>query len=119
MKFKQCSCGQGWDSRDAFIADPHVEVIGYQVDFSNLDEGLFLFNHLESSCRTTISVPARMFFDLYKGAIFPKRLTGASDCPGYCLRRGELRPCPAKCECAFVREILKTVSEWPKAAKGT
>ena len=114
MKFKKCSCGHGWDSRDEFMADPLIEVVGYQVDFEDLKEGLFLFNHLNSSCRTTISVSAKHFFDLYKGPIFPDRLVGGANCPGYCLRRGELRPCPAKCECAFVREILKTVSEWPK-----
>ena len=96
------------------MSDPTVEIIGYQVDFEDLREGFFLFNHLRDSCRTTISVSAKHFFDLYTGMVFRDRLMASPECPGYCLRQGELRPCPVKCECAFVREILKTVSEWPK-----
>jgi hypothetical protein len=32
--FKKCGpCGFEWDTLDAFLGDPEIEIIGYQVDF--------------------------------------------------------------------------------------
>jgi len=113
---KQCTCcGQLWRTRDAFLGDSQLEVVGYQVDFSDLLLGFFLFNHL--ACESTIAVPAGLFRDLYDGPVFSQRATGTEDCPGYCLRKSELASCPAKCECAYVREILQIVRRWPKTPR--
>lgn len=110
--FKQCTnCSTRWSSRPRFLADPDIEIIGYQVHFKRLEAGLFLFNH---SCKGTFSIRAKEFRDLYTGPVFTERATGGDDCPGYCLRKDELRSCPALCECAYVREILQIVVEWPK-----
>jgi len=113
---KQCTCcGHVWHTRDAFLGDPQLEVVGYQVDFSDLLLGFFLFNH--RTCESTIAVPAGLFRDLYDGPVFSQRATGTEDCPEYCLRKSELSPCPAKCECAYVREILQIVRRWPKTLR--
>lgn len=114
MNFRACSCGYEWRSRDNFMSDPQVEVIGYQVNFEHLQEGFFLFNHLTEGCKTTLAVPAGCFFDLHKGTVFKGHPTPAKECSGYCLRRENIAPCPIMCECAFVRDILQTVSKWPK-----
>ena len=59
---------------------------------------------------------AEKFMDMYDGPVFDEKLTGKPECPGYCLNKSELRRCPAKCECAFIREILeKIVSSLSKA----
>ena len=109
--FKKCPlCGFVWPSREDFISDPRVSLAGYQVNFSDLVAGLFLFNH---SCGTSMAVPAGQFQDLCNGPMFEEPLTGGEDCPGYCLRQDELRPCPAKCECAYVREIIQIIKNWP------
>jgi hypothetical protein len=111
--FKACAnCGFVWPSRAAFLADPALEVIGYQVNFEELRLGLFLFNH---TCRGTLSVAAGVFWDLYQGPIYKERATGGECCPGYCLFREELKACPAKCECAYVREILQILKSRPPA----
>lgn len=116
MAFKKCSaCGQEWDTREVFLSDPQVTTIGYQVSFMSLQAGCFLFNHARADCRTTLSVPAGAFFDLYEGAIYEERKAGSSECPGYCLNRDDLRACPVRCECAFVRELLQTIIKWPKS----
>lgn len=96
------------------MGDPMVKIIGYQVNFDDLQEGFFLFNHHIETCHTTLSVPAKVFFDLYKGVIFQGRLADTTECSGFCLHRDNLKVCPAKCECSFVREILQTVEKWPK-----
>lgn len=111
--FKQCpNCAQTWQNREEMLADPQVFIIGYQAHFQELEIGLFLFNH---SCGTTFSIEARRFIDLYNGPVFKERKTGSPDCMGYCLKRDCLQPCPAKCECAYVRELVQIVDRWPKS----
>jgi hypothetical protein len=113
---KRCTCcGHVWHTRDAFLGDPQLEVVGYQVDFVDLLLGLLLFNHL--TCGSTIAVPAGLFKNLYDGPIYSERATGTADCPKYCRYVSELEACRAKCECAYIREILQIVRQWPKAAK--
>ena len=63
--FKVCTlCGETWKSREAFLADPRVRVIGYQVHFQDLQTGMFLFNH--DACCTTLAIDASLFTDLYQ-----------------------------------------------------
>ena len=110
--FKHCDvCGKAWPIRGDFLADPEVDLVGYQVNFTDLVTGLLLFDH---DCGTTLAISALEFRDLYDGPIFRSRRTGEDDCPGYCLHTDELRPCPARCECAFVRDLLQIVGQWPK-----
>jgi len=110
--FKTCPvCKKVWKARNDFMDDPDVVIIGYQVHFKELTEGLFLFNH---SCNATLTVRAGAFSDLYAGPMFTTRLTGTDECPGYCLVEHELRPCPAKCDCAYAREIVQLIKTWPK-----
>jgi hypothetical protein len=105
--FKKCpNCGVEWSKRTSFLEDPALELIGYQVNFKELEAGLLLFNH---SCHSTLAVPAHQFADLYDGPIFAERATGSEECPEYCLHQDELRACPAQCECAYVREIIQVV----------
>ena len=107
--FKSCSaCGEGWSTREDFLDDPGISLIGYQANFVALEKGLFLFNH---SCQSTLSVEMRIFSDLYAGPVFEKRLTGSEGCAGYCLHRNNLRPCPAECECAYVRQVIALLSK--------
>jgi hypothetical protein len=111
-RFLQCTCCRAvWRTRDDFLADPEVKLVGYQVHFEELTAGLFLFNH---SCGTTLALEVEDFCGLYHGPVFRARATGGPNCKGYCQRRDELRVCPTECECAFVREILQMVRDWPK-----
>jgi hypothetical protein len=113
---KRCTCcGHVWPTRAALLGDPQLEIIGYQANFDDLLLGLLLFNH--SACGSTIAVPAELFRDLYDGPVYSQRATGTANCPAYCLRQSELAPCLAKCECAYVREILQIVRRWPKEIK--
>ena len=110
--FRTCPvCNKVWETRNDFLDDPDIELSGYQVHFKDLTEGLFLFNH---SCKNTLALKAGLFADLYDGPIFEEQLTGTEDCPEYCLKKHELRPCPNKCECAYVREIMQLIMAWPK-----
>jgi hypothetical protein len=116
-QFKVCpSCKFLWNERDSFLSDPKVRLVGYQVNFDDLERGLFLFNHEKSRCRTTLAIEARRFTDMYEGPVFRERLAGKeNECPGYCLYESQLQPCPSKCNCAYVRAVLQKVENWPKA----
>lgn len=107
--FKQCSgCNKKWANREEMLTDPEICLIGYQAHFEDLALGLFLFNH---SCKSTFSVLAGEFADMYKGPVFDKRLTGSESCPGYCLHEESLDPCSLECECAYVREIVQLLKK--------
>ncbi len=95
-------------SRDEFINDPGITLVGYQVDFNKLEAGFFLFNH---SCQDTLAVTVDNFKSMYSGPIFRERKTGGESCPGHCLHQDNLSPCPAKCECAFVRDIMQQLKK--------
>jgi hypothetical protein len=108
--FKMCSgCGHAWASREAFLADPEVTLVGYQAVMERLEAGYFLFNHLARDCGSTLSIRAGLFFDLYRGPVFAGCKFGGAECGGHCLHAQDLSPCPAECECAFVREVLQVV----------
>ena len=111
--FKTCSCRKTpWFSRDEFLDDSNIELVGYQVNFGDLVLGFFLFNH--ATCQSTIGIPAGHFKDLFDGPVFSECLAGSEQCPGYCLQRKVLHPCRARCEGAYVREIIQIVRDWPK-----
>jgi hypothetical protein len=110
--FKKCpKCSFQWARRLDFLQDPNLAPIGYQANFKSLAAGIFLFNH---DCKGTLAIPAKEFQDLYHGPIFKERATGSPECTEKCLHQADLTPCPAQCECAFVREILQVVNKWPK-----
>jgi hypothetical protein len=110
--FKRCpNCDYQWQERRQFLEDPGLRLLGYQVNYKKLTAGIFLFNH---ACRGTLAIAATDFSDLYDGPVFETCATGSALCPGHCLHEDDLEPCPAECECAFVRQILHIVDTWPK-----
>jgi hypothetical protein len=114
--FKICPhCAKAWPSRDVFLEDPGLELIGYQVDFEGIERGLFLFNHHD--CKTTLAIQAGSFKDLHHGPFFSERNTGSASCPGFCLKQQALEPCPAECAYAWVRDVLHIIRQWPKAGQ--
>jgi hypothetical protein len=118
--FKQCGfCRHLWTDREAFLADPLVELIGYKADLEDLALGLFFFNHSRGDCMTTLGIETGVFLDLYRGPRHREIKTGGSECPGYCTRVEELRPCPARCRNAFVREIVRLIRSDPLAEAST
>jgi len=112
--FKKCpTCGFQWADLDSFLDDPGVALVGYQVNLTQLEEGFLLFNH---SCGTTMSCKVGDFLDLRAGPILAKCAMGTEVCPGACLRPDDLSPCPAECECVFVRDIMRIIQEREKAS---
>jgi len=96
------------------MADPDLEMVGYQVHWEELELGLMYFNH---TCGTTLAIKVKDFSDLYQGEVFQERATDTDQCSGCCLHQDNLSRCPAKCECAYVREVLHIIKEFPKNAE--
>lgn len=110
--FKKCGkCQETWRNYYDFLSDPSLTLRGYQVAAESLETGMFLFNH---SCKTTLSIPAGDFALLHDGPILQERATGPDECPEYCLKKHNSNQCPAKCECAYVTEVLLIIKNWPK-----
>ena len=114
--FKKCtSCSHEWQSREEFLSDRNTKMIGYQVNFKDLELGWFLFNH--NTCGTTLALQALFFSDLYRGLIMSENMHGTAACPDHCLTAGDLGVCPTKCECNYVREVIQIINSWPKKEK--
>ncbi len=114
--FKVCPmCSKKWDMVEALLADPTIELKGYQVNFETLEEGLFYFLHLREGCGTTMAIPVSAFKKLSDRPFLAPRVTARpEDCSGICVREDELEPCPEDCECSWVREIMQTIQAWKK-----
>lgn len=110
--FKKCTtCGHDWKRRDDFLEDGALKIIGYEANFNALGLGIFLFDH---SCGTTLALPVDKFKDMYKGVVFNERKTGTYECPGHCMHKSKLDPCPANCECNWVRELIQMLKSYRK-----
>ena len=105
-----------WPTRESFLRNPALSLMGYQVRFERLETGLFLFDHRE--CGTTMTLKVYHFAGLYEGPLLATRATGTEACPEYCLREEELRPCDTPCECAYVREVMQIIINWKKHCRG-
>ena len=106
--FKTCQvCQRNWQTRQDFIADQEIFLIGYQANFVAVEKGVFLFNH---SCGGTLGLGVQVFADLHDGPVYTERKTGSDSCPKYCLHSSVLKSCPERCECAYVRKILERLS---------
>ncbi len=112
--FKKCPmCEHIWADRIELMSDPNVIITGYMANFEVLDLGIFVFNH--TTCNGTFSVKGKYFMDLYEGEIYDSCKIGSDECLGYCLDHNVLKPCSAECECAYVREVIQIIKQWPKA----
>jgi hypothetical protein len=119
--FKQCSyCNKTWISRDEFLGDSDIRLIGYQPHYKNMEEGLFLFNHL--ICNSTLSIVSQKFRDLYTGPLYASSKLedeplNYDDCPDFCLFKNKMKGCLQQCERAFVSEIIQVLTMWGKTRK--
>ncbi len=115
--FKICTtCSQQWETREDFLADPELKLVGYQVAFEDLEGGLFFFSHLSKDCGTTLAIPVQKFTGLSDRPILAPRGQCPGNCPDFCLRKESLDPCPMECECVWVREIMQVIRNWKKTA---
>jgi hypothetical protein len=67
IMFKRCTCcGKEWKTKEDFLADKEVELIGYQwnrliVAAGMPPDGLVVFTHSRDNCGTSLSVIAKQF----------------------------------------------------------
>lgn len=108
--FKECpDCGHVWDTREDFLADTQLELIGYRADLVDLIGGRLFAVHKVPGCFSTLTVSLAAFWDLQRGAGHSERLEGDEQCPGHCRDVSDLATCDNPCDCAHAREIVQEV----------
>ena len=114
--FKVCPmCSKKWDRLDAFLADPTVNLKGYQANFDSLEEGLFYFVHNDEGCGTTMAIPVKAVKKLSDLPLLaPSAGHPPKGCKGLCLNEHDLSNCPETCNCKWVRDIMQTIRNWKK-----
>jgi hypothetical protein len=110
--FKTCPhCGTTWQTLEDFLNDPALELSGYQVHFVELENGLFYFTHHTERCGTTLAVPVQAFTTLTRRSFLaPCGHLAADGCSKLCVRGDTRTPCPAECECGWVREVMQEIN---------
>ena len=112
MTFKVCSmCKKHWEDRDDCLRDPEVKLAGYQVDFTDLDQGYFLFNHSAADCGTSIAVLVGDMMDLRGGLVHQESMYETAACEGHCLVVTSFEKCRAPCRNARVRDVMRAILE--------
>lgn len=115
--FKTCpGCFISWNSMEAFLSDPGLELNGYKADFKDLEYGMFFFTHNSEPCYSTMTLMVDDFRSLYSGKYYRDNKALSEECPRYCMNEKQFVRCDALCECAFVREIMQTIVEKQKQA---
>jgi len=110
--FNICSqCQMSWYQRNDFIESPSIKLIGYQADFNEPTDGLFLFNHQVEECGVIMGVRVEKFIDLYTGPFYPDLKKDSDKCCSYCLDNMNLDPCDEPCSMAYIRSIIQTIKK--------
>ena len=110
--FKICpKCDHEWETRDDFLQDASLFLIGFQAGYDESDRGLYLLNHLreKEKCNTTIAVEVENFMSLYDGPMYEDVIAGSAACSGHCAKVDDLTRCSVSCRNAIAREIMLKV----------
>jgi len=105
--FKICNkCQKQWKTRNDFLYDISLTIVGYDSNFDNINLGFFLFKH---QCDQVLSIGVNEFRDLYNGKIFNEIKINKTECPGYCLNIDSLDSCNVKCAYVYERNIIQII----------
>jgi len=110
--FKICpKCDYEWQTRDDFLQDASLFLIGFQAGYAKSDKGFYLFNHLveKDTCNSTIAVDVENFMSLYNGALYEDVHAGSETCSGHCAKVDDLARCSVPCRNATAREVMLKV----------
>ncbi len=108
-EFRKCECGRIWETRDTFLRDKNVKIVGYQPDFINRKYNHFLFQHATKRCGRYLGVRASDFADLRERECPAGVCVGKDGCPGYCLNTFDLRVCSVTCRNAVDRRLAAKI----------
>jgi hypothetical protein len=112
MPFRECpKCRHLWPDGESFLSDSSLRFLGYQVNYEELNDGLFLFVHHIPSCGTSLAVKPGDFINMHKWPVFGDCLANTEQCAGHCPNVDDLNPCPQPCNCAYVRDIMQGVKQ--------
>jgi len=112
--FKMCpKCAYTWKTREDFLEDPSICLIGFQASFEETESGYYLFNHSlrGNPCDTTLAMEVEVFLSLLTRTMFTDIKAKTPICEMHCSSVEDLSQCPVECKNAFAREIMQTFSQ--------
>ncbi|RJP71842.1 MAG: hypothetical protein C4532_06955 [Candidatus Abyssobacteria bacterium SURF_17] len=107
--YRTCECGHAWKTRDDFLRDKNVKIVGYQPDFVNHKYNHFLFQHTMKGCGQFLGVRASDFQELREKECANELCFAKEQCPGYCKNTLDLRVCSVNCRNASDRMVATKI----------
>lgn len=107
--YRKCECGYIWKTRDDFLRDKKLKIVGYQPDFINHKYNHFLFQHAAKGCGQFFGVRASDFHDLREKECANELCFAKEECPGYCKNTVDLRVCSVNCRNASDRIVAAKI----------
>jgi hypothetical protein len=113
--FRSCGmCRKQWPTRQDFISDPELRLLGLQAVPDFPDANLLVFEH---ECGTSVSVLASRLRDLVPDAEADDPslplLQGTESCSGFCNRLESLEACDRRCRNARDRRLTLWLADRP------
>lgn len=110
--FKICpKCDCVWHTRDDFLQDAALFLLGFQSGYGKADRGFYLFNHLieKDKGSTTIALAVEHLISLYNGPMYADVHAGSETCSGHCAKVDDLARCGVPCRNAIARKVVPKV----------
>jgi hypothetical protein len=116
LPFRTCGmCRKPWATRQDFITDPSLRLLGLQAVPDYPDANLLVYEH---DCGTSVSVLASRLRDLVAaeepGEAELPLLRGSEECGGFCNRLESLEACGRRCRNARDRRLTLWLAEQQK-----
>jgi hypothetical protein len=104
-------CGHRWATREQFLEDPTIRLVGLQVVGNLPDANVVIFEH---TCGTSVSILAKRLHDLL-GPVAPDEwplalLFGTKDCHGLCTDLANLDGCDRPCRNAYDQRLTAWIA---------
>lgn len=102
-------CKKTWSDINSFLSSDELIFAGYQANFSDPENGFFLFNHEIKECGTSIAIYVKDLLEFYK---LPNELEAfmvwkEDDCTGLCSNVKNMGICQSKtCKGKIIRDII-------------
>ena len=117
-EFRMCgACKHAWPTWHSFVLDPAVRLLGLQVQITNPDFNVLIFEHCCGSSVSILTPRLRHLLPEPELAKPPALLMGTEQCRGHCRSLEDYEACDRPCSNARDRTLILLIQLIKKEAR--